>query len=101
VGPRAGLDVCGKSHLPQHSIPEPSSPLPVCTDCKQNKVASVNERYYKALEKYSFSDSPSPSARIGEGRKVTSRFYGYRRTSIRRRHYDASVLRVIKLYSFQ
>jgi len=28
----------------------------LCTGYKQNKLASINERYYNALEKYSFSE---------------------------------------------
>jgi hypothetical protein len=28
----------------------------LCTNYKQNKVASINERYYKTNEKYSFAE---------------------------------------------
>ena len=46
---------------------------------KQTKLASINERYYKAPEEFSCSevidrasDCHSPSARIGEGSQNTS-----------------------------
>ena len=79
----------------------------LCTDYKQNKVASVNERYYNALEKYSFSEELDrllilPVHPQGREREVRKRPCCWcRRPSSGRRYYDASVAHVIKLCSYQ
>jgi hypothetical protein len=57
VGPRAGLDRCGKSCLHQDSIPRPSSPWPVAIPTELPGPLYVYKQTENQQEKLPFSSS--------------------------------------------